>query len=309
MNIKEVKIVFLGTTYLASVILEAIHSEGFNVSAVITQPDKDSGRGHKLSFSEVKKIANRLNLNIFQPTNKSELTEIIKELQPELIITVAYGMIIPQTALDIPRFGSLNIHPSLLPKYRGPSPIITTILKGDKKSGITIIKMTAGMDEGPILLKSELSVNKNETTNSLTLKLADLGSNEIVKFIPRWINGDISETSQNCTKATYCKLIKKEDGKINWEEPTILIERMVRAFLPWPGTYTFWSGKLLKIIKAEASDIKLNPGKVKVNEKQMFIGTGSTSLKILELQLEGKRKMLAEEFINGYSNIDSQTLF
>ncbi len=300
----NIKIVFMGTPKFAARILKSTHSAGYNIVGVITQPDKTSGRGKITTSPEVKTTAESLGLQIYQPNNKNEVTNIVKMISPDLIITAIYKVIIPKEALEIPRFGALNVHPSLLPKYRGPSPIVSAILNGDTETGVTIIKMTMEMDEGPILGVEKVQIKEDETTETLSEKLVGIASELILDIIPNWVNGSITERKQDDSLATYTKIIKKEDGRINWTDSSEKIERMIRAFTPWPGTFTYLNGKILKIINAGVSNQKLKPGVINFVDKKVLVGTGTYALIISKLQIEGKKAMSSNEFINGYNEID-----
>lgn len=342
-------ILFMGTPSFAATALVGLVEAGFNIMAVITQPDKKSGRGSSSKVEPCKVQgatlleAKSYNIPIYQPFNKAELTEIVQKLQPELIVVAAYGMIIPQAVLDIPKFGALNIHGSLLPKYRGASPISEAILNGDSETGVTIMQMSAGMDEGPIIKQYKLPIfsphshpeqregsqdsppcceagsvtqNDNEewdTTGSLTQKMADLGAKAIVETIPLWISGKLKAIPQHNDQATYCKKITKEDGHIDWDKPAIQIERMIRAYNPWPTAYAFIDEKRVKIISArhceEPGDAAIsNSGVLYFQSGHIYIGTNGGTLEILELQPEGKKPMLAKDFINGNIGLNTKKL-
>ena len=278
---------------------------------VVTAQDKPVGRKQELTPSPIKKWALGVKLPILQ-------IEKIKKINADLIIVAAYGQIIPKEILEIvdPRlgrakFGALNIHPSLLPKYRGASPIQTAILNGDKETGITIILMDEKMDHGPILGNSKFEIRNSKITyNELTNELADLGADLLIKTLPNWIEGKIKPQPQDHSKATFTKIIKKEDGKINWNKSAEEIERMIRALDPWPGTFASLKSKVksqkLKVLKAEA--LKENADK-KVGEvfltddKKLAIQTGNGILILKQVQLEGKKMMPAKDFLNGHPEI------
>lgn len=288
-------ILFMGTPQFAATALQGLIGAGFNVTGVITRPDAGSGRGGKISPSEVKKEAEKAGIPVFQPANKAEVAEMVKKVNPEIIVVAAFGMIIPQEVLDIPKYGALNIHGSLLPKYRGASPITEAILNGDTETGITIIKMSAGMDEGPRIKNYELRIENEDTTGTLTEKMAELGAKAIVETIPNYITGKLTETKQDDAEATYCSKITKKDGHIDWNLPAEQIERMVRAYTPWPTAYTFIGDKRLKILKTKVTNKSYPTDQFTFEDNQIFIG----SLEILELQPEGKKPMSAGSFMSG----------
>jgi len=312
MKTSSPSILFMGTPAFAATALLGLVEAGFNVIGVITQPDKQSGRGGKISPSEVKIVADKHKIPVFQPETKDSLVMVVGKQKPELIVVAAYGMIVPQAVLDIPKHGALNIHGSLLPQYRGASPITEAILNGETETGITIMKMSAGMDEGPIISNYQLPISKDDTTESLTKKMATLGALAIVETIPGWISGALEATPQNESLATYCKKVTKEDGHIDWNESAKKIERMVRAYTPWPTAYSFVGGlriKLLKTVWIPASAGMTNKiGKLTFENGHIYVGTGDGILEIIELQPEGKKPMSAKDFINGNGKLDKLKL-
>ena len=274
----NLKIIFMGNPGFGSIILKGLLENNYRPVLVITSPDKPVGRKQILTPSPVKVIAQKYSIPLLQllrigkggarrrrEGGGSSVVKLkIKNLKPDLIIVTAYGQIIPKEILDIPQYGSLNIHPSLLPKYRGPSPIQTAILNGDKKTGVTIFLMDEKTDHGKIISNFQFSIsNKKISHPELSKKLAKLGAELLIKTIPKWIKGEIKTQPQNESKAIYTKILKKEDGRINWSESAENIERKIRAFYSWPGTFTFWQKKRLKIIEAEIKDLNkdLTPGK------------------------------------------------
>jgi len=264
-------------------------------------------------------VAEKYNIPILQPEKLQVTSCELQELKPDLIIIAAYGQILPKEILDIPKQGCLNIHPSLLPKYRGPSPLQFTILNGAKETGVTIIKMDEKIDQGPILAKRELKIpNPKISYEKLLKELAELGANLLIETIPKWLKGEIKAIPQDESKASYTKLLKKEDGKIDWTKSAEEIERQVRAFNPWPGTFAKIQNakskmqndnvkcKILKILKAE---VLITPKKRKIGEifltddKKLAIQTGQNCLIILKLQLEGKKQIDYNNFLLGHREI------
>ncbi len=246
----KLKIIFIGTPEFGAIILEGLIKNNLKPVLVITAPDKPVGRKQILTPPPVKTIAQKYNILIEQPKKIKNLKLKIKNLKPDLGIVAAYGHIIPQEILTIPKYGFLNVHPSLLPKYRGSSPIQFTILNGEKKSGVTIILMDEKIDHGKIISNFQFQIsNKKITYPELLKELAKLGVKLLLETIPKWARGEIKPKPQNEAKAIYTKILTKEDGKIDWQKSTEELERKIRAFCPWPGSYTIWQdkGKLIKI--------------------------------------------------------------
>lgn len=301
MGTPEISVIILEQLLCPPARSEAKEGSGFHIKAVFTRPDKPKGRSKKPAKSEVKLLAEIRNLPIKQPKNKDELAKEVAKLKPDLIVVAAYGMILPKEVLDAPKYGALNVHPSLLPLYRGPAPISAPILAGDKKTGVTIIKMDARMDEGDILAQEEVGLVGTETTPQLTERLAEFGGKMLVDVIPKWINGEIQLKKQDHTKATYTKMIKKEDGKIDFARETAEeIEHQSRAFLPWPGIHTFWNNKKLDLYEIETSDKKIQAGKVEKSGNGFAVGTKKGAISPRYVKLEGKNKVPAPDFLRGY---------
>jgi len=293
----------------------------FEIIAVITAEDKPVGRKQILTPSPVKKWALENNLLVLQPDKirKPEWVERIKGLNPELIILIAYGQIVPQEILDIPKFKALNIHPSLLPKYRGASPIQSVILNGEMETGVCLMIMDAEMDHGPILGISKFQIlNPKISYTELSKQLSDLGAELLIKTLPEYIDGKIQTQEQNHSQATFCKIIKKENGKIDWNKPADEIERQIRAYQEWPESYTNFNGKILKIIEADALikprilqqvEVRGKVGEVFLDEnKNLCVQTNSGILILRTIQLEGKKPMSAKDFFNGHKEIIGTTL-
>jgi len=304
----------MGTDDFALPALDSLVSSGHQVVAVYTQPDKPAGRGRGLLPPAVKKESLVYGLQVYQPVSlkQPEEQERLADLRSEVIIVAAYGQILPRSVLDIPPFSCLNIHPSLLPRHRGPSPVTATILAGDEDAGVSIMLLDEGMDTGPVLAQRQVAITPQDTTGSLTAKLAQIGAQLLMENLPLWIEGKLTSEPQDKEKATYSRLIGKEDGKIDWHLPAIELWRRVRAFQPWPGCYTTWKGKLMKIIEAiPLSGGGGEPGRVLIlKDPQAYVGvqTGEGILGLLQIQLEGKRAMVAEEFVRGQRNFVGSTL-
>jgi methionyl-tRNA formyltransferase len=302
------RIVFMGTPELAAVSLRAlIASRSFEIAGVVTQPDQPKGRGLKLQASSVKEVAQRENLPVLQPERARDENFIkqLTALQPELIAVAAYGQILPKAILELPRFGCLNVHTSLLPKYRGAAPIQHAILNGDSETGVTIMKMDAGLDTGDILAQERTPINAKDNSQTLNDRLAEIGANLLVRTIPDFISGEIQPRPQPAEGVTYAAKIKKQDGEIDWAQPAQVVWNRVRAMMPWPGAFTHLSepphSQLLKIWEAESAERSGQPGTVLQAEKNgIVIGCGSGALRILALQREGGRRMNAAEFLAGH---------
>jgi methionyl-tRNA formyltransferase len=301
------RIVFMGTPTFSVPALEYLVKSEYQVVGVYTQPDRPTGRGRTLEQSPVKKLALEHSLEVFQPVGLRNAEEVLRlaALNPDLILVAAFGRILPQGVLDIPPFGCLNIHPSLLPKYRGATPIPSAILGGDKETGVTIMLMDAGMDTGPIVSQIIVGVEPEDTTESLSSRLAQAGMRLLAETLPPWFDRSLKTQPQDGSKATYTTPITKEDGIISWQMSAEEISRRVRAFCPWPGCYTRWQGKLLKILEAVAlhKEQNLSPGKVVALAPGQLavvgVETGDGVLGLLRVQLEGKRALTAAEFLSG----------
>jgi len=303
------KIVFMGTPEFAVPPLKHLVLSGYQVVAVYTQPDKPAGRGRSLVSSPLKRAAVNWGLPLVQPTslNRAEVVEQLVNLHPDVIIVAAFGQLLPQSVLDIPRYGCINIHPSLLPRHRGASPVAAAILAGDEFTGVSIMLMDKGFDTGPVLAQAQIPVSPQDTTGSLAGKLSQIGARLLQEVLLGWFRGEITPRPQNETEATYSEPIAKDDGEIDWHLPTGDIWRRVRAFQPWPGCYTRWRGKQLKIMEAvplprektvEVGQVVALPPAGE-SGAGFGVGTGDGVLGVLTVQLEGKRAMSAAEFLRG----------
>ncbi len=301
------RIVFMGTPEFSVPALEYLVKSEYRVVGVYTQPDRPTGRGRTLEHSPVKKVALEHGLEVFQPVGLRDTDEVqhLAALKPDLILVAAFGRILPQSILDMPPFGCLNIHPSLLPKYRGATPIPSAILGGDKETGVTIMLMDTGLDTGPIVSQIIVGIEPQDTTESLSNRLAQAGVRVLAETLPLWFERSLKTEPQDGSKATYTTPITKEDGVINWQMTAEELSRRVRAFCPWPGCYTWWQGKLLKILEAVAlhKNGELLPGRVVAlapgQPAVAGVETGDGVLGLLRVQLEGKRVLTAAEFLSG----------
>lgn len=306
----------MGTPDFAVPSLVALTKYGLDIIEVITQPNRPVGRKHTLTPPPVKTAALAGGILVFQPEKARDLKTIehIRALNPDLIIVAAYGQIIPKAILDIPRLGSLNVHASLLPKYRGASPIAAAIKNGETETGITVMQIDELLDHGPIISQSRVVIAPDETGDSLTKKLSTLGAELLATTLPDFIAGKMTPRAQNHADATSTKLLTREDGKINWHASAEEIERMVRAYDPWPGTWTELETKDLrfkiKVLQAHIVQLKsLNshsvtqPGTIFQTPTGFAVHCGTGALEIVKVQPEGKRPMSATDFLHGYPNI------
>ncbi|MBP5411609.1 MAG: methionyl-tRNA formyltransferase [Lachnospiraceae bacterium] len=299
------RIVYMGTPEIAATILERLLEEPYEVVLVVTQPDRPKGRGNTLTCSPVKELAVSRGIPVFTPEKLRlpENVEVVREAEPDMIVVAAFGQILPKSVLDIPRYGCINVHASLLPKYRGAAPIQWSILDGESETGITIMYMNEGLDTGDILLQKVVPIDTAETGGSLHDKLAETGAEALVEAIPGIIDGTLEPVPQGEMTTPYAKQLTKEMGRLDFSWDAEKLERYVRGLNPWPGTYTFRDGQMLKIWAAEVCDgsYEAMPGTVVAVDKNSFsVQTGSGVLRVTEVQPQGKRRMSAEEYLRGY---------
>lgn len=313
------RVVFMGTPQFAIPTLQRLidwpssEETQLHVVGVVTQPDRPSGRGRQLQPSPVKVLAQRYGLPILEPKSlrTSQVLAELQVLQPDVIVVAAFGQILPPPVLELARFGCLNVHASLLPRWRGAAPVAAAILAGDDVTGVTIMRMDAGLDTGPILRQQSLGIAPDDTSESLTNRLAQLGAGLLCDTLPDWLSGNIEPQPQDEALATYAPQLKKEQGQINWYETADHVARKVRAYYPWPGAFTYWQGQLLKILKAAPApehqlnrgtrlglDDDLSPGTVVALQVPAVV-TGKGILYLREVQPAGKRPMPADAFARG----------
>jgi len=302
------RIVYMGTPDFAVAALEAIIAAGHQVVAVVTQPDKEKGRGKAISMSPVKECALKNNIEVFQPVklrNNTEAVEQLRSYNADMFVVAAFGQILTEEVLNMPKYGCINIHASLLPAYRGAAPIQWAILDGLKETGVTIMQMDKGIDTGDILMQETLAIEADDTGESLFDKLSILGAKAIVKAIPLIEAGSLVPKKQDDSLSNYAKMLNKEMGKINWVEDAAKIERYVRGLNSWPSAFSFINGKQIKIWKSEVAD-EATPGNdktgtiVAIDKKSFSVACGTGVLRILEVQLEGKKRMDVDAFARGY---------
>ncbi len=318
-------IVFIGTPHFAVPSLRRLAAEGYEIATVITQPDRPAGRGRRARPSPVKLAALELGLPLFQPPTLRDPDALaaVAAIAPQGVIAVAYGQILRPELLDIPPRGVLNVHPSLLPRYRGPSPIPAAILAGDDETGVSIILMDAGMDSGPILAQRPLRIDPSDTTDSLSQKLAQMAAELLAETLPRWLKDEIAPQPQDSSLATRCPLLRKEDGEIDWTRPALHIWRQVRAYNPWPGAHTRLDTEPLQIWQAWPlrGDSGSSPGTVVallpeqrtqlptgVDAEAFAVQTGDGLLAVLSLQRAGRKALSAGEFVRGMPGIVGRRL-
>lgn len=302
---ETLKIVYMGTPEFAVPPLKALVNSGYDISLVVTQPDKAKGRGKKLQPTPVKEEALSQGLNVSQPEkirSNDEFLEKLRDISPDIIIVAAYGKILPKELLDIPSSGCINIHASLLPRFRGAAPIQRAILEGDEKTGITLMYMEEGLDTGDMIAKSETNIG-NKTADELHDELADMGAELLIEYLPRIISGDIFPEKQSDELSCYAPMISKNDGFIDFSRDAAYVGRQIRAMDSWPAAFTYMNGQQMKIKKAVVGvDVKEVPGTVvKADKDGIVIACGRGSIVVKLLQMPGKRVMTADEYLRGNS--------
>jgi methionyl-tRNA formyltransferase len=300
------KLIFCGTPMFAVPSLECLHAAGFEIQLVVTQPDRPQGRGMALTAPPVKQSALKLGLPVIQPEKikkNEEFQAQLRALKPDAIIVVGYGRIIPSWMLELPRYGNINVHASLLPKYRGAAPVQWAIANGETVSGVTTMLLNEGLDTGDILLQKEMAIRPEDTAVTYASHLAEMGADLIVETLRGFEDKTITPVPQDHAKATLAPILKKEDGLIDFTRTATEIHNRLRGFQPWPGAYTQFRGKSLKLISATPEDTlsNLEQGELRMGDEKLFVGCGArTVLQLLHVQPEGKKIMAAREFINGY---------
>jgi len=302
--IQSLNLVFCGTPAFAVPTLAKLANAGFELKLVVTQPDRPRGRGLAVAASPVKQIALELGLPVTQPDkikNNPEFREQLASLNPDAIIVVGYGRIIPQWMIDLPRFGNLNLHASLLPKYRGAAPIQWAIASGENVTGVTTMRIDAGLDTGDILLQKEVLIAPNDTAVSLSPELAKIGADLVIETLNRLESGTIQARPQDPSKASLAPILQKEDGRIDFHRTAAEISNRLRGFQPWPGAFTSFRGKTLQVWNAEVGGHSVAPAELLIQDDQMIAGCAQgTALALVEVQPEGKKRMAVRDFIHGY---------
>lgn len=305
------RIVFMGTPDFSVPALRALVEAGHEVAAVVTQPDKPKGRGKEVQMTPVKQAALEYEIPVYQPAKVKtpEFTAVLRELAPQVIVVIAFGQILSKEILEIPPLGCINIHASLLPKYRGAAPIQWCVIDGERESGVTTMMMDVGLDTGDMLEKTVVPIEEKETGGSLHDKLSLAGGKLILSTLEKLENGTLVRTPQKDEDSCYAKMLTKSLGDIDWAMPAVSIERLIRGLNPWPSAYTKWNGKTVKLWAADVLETlpemeegqALKPGQVAVSDgRRLIVAAGEGFLSIRELQLEGKKRMDVEAFLRGY---------
>lgn len=301
-------VIFMGTPDLAATVFESLIDSKYNIIAAVTQPDRPKGRGKKLVYSPVKELALSHEIPVLQPVRArdEDFIEELKGYNPDIIVVAAFGQILPKEILDLPKYGCINVHTSLLPKYRGASPIQWAIMNGDEKTGVTIMHMDVGLDTGDIIIQKEVIIDEKETAQTLHDKLAICGGKLVLEAIDLLELGKAPRVKQDDTKASHVKTLDKTIGEIDFLMSAVEIERRIRGLNPWPSAYTFFNGQNLKIWQAkvikEFTDEDAKPGEiVKLLSDGIIVKTGRDYLKLLEIQMAGKKRMQVSQFLRGNS--------
>lgn len=303
----KVNVIFMGSENFSLPILRSLASDsagaGLRIAGIVTQPDRAAGRGRKVAMNPVKVYGVEHGIPVLQPErlrDEASISEVL-ELRPDLIVVASYGQIVPRPLLDAPRHGSLNLHPSLLPRYRGASPVSGPLLAGDRETGVTLMVMRPRMDAGPILAQETVPIAPGETAGELEARLADISARVLSEYLRPWLQGELQPVEQDDRLATYTSRLEKSEGKIDWEQPAELIARRVRAFNPWPGAFTYWSGRPLKILRAHVVPGRGRPGQVDVRGTDpLTVGTQRDLLSVEELQLAGGKPLAPAALVRGY---------
>lgn len=311
-NEKKIKIIFIGTSEFGLPAFNALSQDpGWEIVLVITQPDKPVGRKQAMASSPIKIAAEKNNLTVLQPEYIIDIRGKIALLKPDLIAVAAYAQLLPEEILNIPKYGCLNLHASLLPKYRGAAIIPAAILNGDRETGLTVIKMNKGLDSGPILAQTTFKINNHDTAGMVYNKLSVLGADFFIETMKKYLAGKITPKPQDPDQASYVKILTKSDGLINWAKPAEYLKKFVRAMNPWPMAWTWWKGKQIKIISAQNQPIEINsykPGKTFKYNNGLAVQCGKNALIIKKLQLEGKTELASEEFLRGQKDFMGSVL-
>ena len=304
------RILFMGTPAFALPALRLLHGQNYPIVGVVSQPDRPKGRGLKEVAPPVKILAQELGLPVYQPQKVKDQSflKILQKLNPYIIVVAAFGQILPPSVLAVPPFGCINIHPSLLPKYRGVAPVPAAILNGDEFTGVSIMLLDKGVDTGPVLSIVKVPILPEDTGGLLLEKLSHVGAQLLLDMLPKWFKKEIQPQQQNNSLASYTKMITKEAGEIDWKLPAVDIWRRVRAYQPWPGCYTHWQGKQLKILEAVplvgfAADTPGFVVAVKQGGAGFGVRCGDGVLGVIKVQIEGKKAITAEEFVRGRQKI------
>ena len=307
------RILFMGSPKFSVPVLKNLIDSQHDLVAIYTKSDKPAGRGNKMSSPAIKLFAENLDFKVHQPSSLKDpkIQEEVSQLNPDLIVVAAYGKLIPKELLLIPRYGCWNLHPSLLPEYRGPSPVVSAILDGKITTGVTLMQMDEGLDTGPIISQEKIEIDMNDSAGECTEKLFAIGAKMLIKNLPNLINGNLVPEPQREALVTTTKLVKKSDGLINWNTTAEHIIRMDRAYRPWPGIYTIWKNKIIKILEVKPyrlDQMYESPGKVETINGNLIVKTTKGALILCKLQLEGKREVSSIDFASGYPDFINSKL-
>lgn len=293
------RVSFFGTHDFAATILQGlIKSPDFEVSQVITPPDRPVGRAQELQKTPVKKLAEKYDLPILQPLSLKNFQFL--NLNFKLSVVAEYGLLIPNHIIETPKYGTINVHASLLPKYRGASPIQSALINGETETGVTIMRVDRGLDTGPILSQKKIKIEPNDSYKTLDQKLAILGLAALLEALPKYITGELNPIKQNDAQATVTRRLTRADGKIDWRKSNQQIYNLYRGLTPWPGIWTTWNRQRLKLLRIKLAKKNIKTGLVEVHDNKIYIGCGGEAIEVEELQLEGRPAMTAKEFLNGY---------
>ena len=311
------RIIFMGTPKTVVPTLEMLCGlSNAEVVAAVTPPDRERGRGRRAESTAVKEAGERLGIPVLQPSSlrPPEVADQLRELCSDVIVVAAYGRLLPRAVLSLPQHGCLNLHPSLLPRHRGPSPVATAILEGDWSTGVTLMLLDEGMDTGPVIAQSEYALTGEETAGELTDTLFSMGAELLSESLGPWTGGELQARPQDDARATVSRKLERADGQVDWSLPATTLARQCRAFAPWPGLFTQWGGKTLKVLHASSAQgwesAEAAPGQVVAVDsgKQLTANTGSGLLALERVQLEGRRAVTGEEFLRGYPDIAGDIL-
>ncbi len=306
------RVIFMGTPDFAVPVLKALKEAGHDVVLVVSQPDRQKGRGKKVLYTPVKECALEYDLPVYQPEKiKAEgVYEELASYQPDVMVVAAFGQILPKKVLELPKYGCINVHASLLPKYRGAAPIQWAVINGEEYSGVSIMQMAEGLDTGDVILQEKLKIAEDETGESLFDKLSILGGKACVEALKQLEDGSATFTSQDHASSSYAKMLKKDMGRIDFGKDAREIERLIRGLYPWPSAYTTLHQKTLKIFKAQVvSSFGKEPGTILRPDKDtLILQCGKDALKVLEVQLEGKKRMEIQDFLRGYQVEDGERI-
>lgn len=296
------RIVFMGTPDFAVPCLQALLDHGYDVCGVFTQPDKPKGRGYTLTPPPVKELALRYNLPVYQPKSMKtgEAADILRSLAPDLAVVVAFGRILPREVLDIPRLGCINVHGSLLPKYRGAAPIQRAVLDGETETGVTTMFLADGVDTGDMIQKAVTPIGEEETSGELFDRLAAMGADLLISTVEALARGKVTREAQDHEQATHAAMIRKEEAEIDWTKSAADIHNLVRGMNPWPSAYTFYHGKRMKIHTCKVNSLCIEPGEIAEQNGEMLIGCGQGSILVEELQPENSRRMAGSAYLCGH---------